>query len=156
MKKRFFVSVLVLAASMALMAGTIQAKTLKISHLRPQGTAIDTDLRWFAETLEKTSGGKLNSPVQQRVFWAVMEGVVASVLLLGGGLTILQTASISTGLPFTIILLMIVYALYLGLSEEAYMEDAVQDTLEDVHAEHKLTEAIADAHDDFLTKQSDE
>jgi choline/carnitine/betaine transport len=102
-----------------------------------------------------TSGGKLNSPVPQRVFWAVMEGVVAAVLLLGGGLTILQTASISTGLPFTIVLLLIVYALYLGLSEEARMEDAVQNKLEDVHAEHKLSEAIAEAHDELLTKQSD-
>ncbi len=103
-----------------------------------------------------TSGGKLDSPVPQRVFWAVMEGLVAAVLLLGGGLTILQTASISTGLPFTIILLLIVYALYLGLSEEAHIEDMVQNKLEDVHAEHKLTEAIAEAHDELLTKQSDE
>ena len=103
-----------------------------------------------------TSGGKLNSPVPQRVFWAVMEGVIAAVLLLGGGLTILQTASISTGLPFTVVLLMIVYALYLGLSEEAYMEDSVQDKLEDVHAEHKLSEAIAEAHDELLTAQPDE
>jgi choline/glycine/proline betaine transport protein len=102
-----------------------------------------------------TSGGKLNSPVPQRVFWAVMEGAVAAVLLLGGGLTILQTASISTGLPFTIILLMIVYALYLGLREEAQMEDAVQNTLEDVQADHKVTEAIAEAHDESQTKQSD-
>ena len=102
-----------------------------------------------------TSGGKLNSPVPQRVFWAVMEGAVAAVLLLGGGLTILQTASISTGLPFTIILLMIVYALYLGLCEEAQMEDAVQGKLEDVHADHKLTEAVAEAHDEMRTKQSE-
>ena len=102
-----------------------------------------------------TSGGKLESPVPQRVFWAVMEGVIAAVLLLGGGLTILQTASISTGLPFTFVLLMIVYALYLGLSEEAYMEDKVQDKLEDVHAEHKLSEAITQAHDELLAKQSE-
>ncbi len=59
MKKRFFANVLILATSMALMAGTIQAKTLKISHLRPQGTAIDKDLRWFSDTLKDVSGGKL-------------------------------------------------------------------------------------------------
>ncbi len=58
-----------------------------------------------------TSGGKLDSPVPQRVFWAVMEGVVAATLLIGGGLTALQTASIITGLPFAIILLMMVYSL---------------------------------------------
>lgn len=54
-----------------------------------------------------TSGGRLNSPVPQRVFWAVMEGAVAATLLLIGGekaLSALQTAVISSGLPFAIIL----------------------------------------------------
>lgn len=65
-----------------------------------------------------TSGGKLESPVPQRVFWAVMEGVVAAVLLLGGGLQALQTAAIATGLPFAIVLLIMCYSLYKGLGEE--------------------------------------
>jgi len=65
-----------------------------------------------------TSGGKLDSPVPQRVFWAVMEGVVAAVLLLGGGLTALQTAAITTGLPFALVLLVMCYSLNLGLSQE--------------------------------------
>ncbi|MEM8542823.1 MAG: BCCT family transporter [Cyanobacteria bacterium P01_H01_bin.119] len=65
-----------------------------------------------------TSGGKLESPVPQRVFWAVMEGVVAAALLLGGGLSALQTASITTGLPFTIVLLIMCYSIYKGLSYE--------------------------------------
>ncbi|MBE9068482.1 BCCT family transporter [Leptolyngbya cf. ectocarpi LEGE 11479] len=65
-----------------------------------------------------TSGGKLESPVPQRVFWAVLEGVVAAVLLLGGGLSALQTASITTGLPFTVILLFMCYSIYKGLSYE--------------------------------------
>lgn len=52
------------------------------------------------------SGGKLHSPVGQRVFWALMEGFIAAVLLIIGGsqaLSILQTAVITTGLPFAII-----------------------------------------------------
>jgi len=65
-----------------------------------------------------TSGGKLDSPVPQRVFWAVMEGVVAAVLLLGGGLTALQTAAIATGLPFAVVLLVMCYSLNQGLSQE--------------------------------------
>lgn len=54
-----------------------------------------------------TSGGKLNSPVPQRVFWACMEGLIAIILLLIGGeaaLKALRTAVIGTGLPFAIIL----------------------------------------------------
>ncbi|ESA36456.1 glycine betaine abc transporter [Leptolyngbya sp. Heron Island J] len=68
-----------------------------------------------------TSGGKMDSPVPQRVFWAVTEGVVAAVLLLGGGLQALQTASIATGLPFAIVLLVMCYSLYRGLSQELAM-----------------------------------
>ena len=68
-----------------------------------------------------TSGGKLDSPVPQRVFWAITEGVVAAALLLGGGLQALQTASIATGLPFAIVLLIMCYSLYRGLSQELAM-----------------------------------
>lgn len=65
-----------------------------------------------------TSGGKLDAPVGQRIFWAQTEGAVAAVLLIGGGLNALQTASITTGLPFLFILLLMCYSLYKGLSEE--------------------------------------
>lgn len=69
-----------------------------------------------------TSGGKLNAPVGQRVFWASTEGAVAAVLLLGGGLGALQAASISTGLPFVIVLLIMCYSLRKGLNRE-YIEN---------------------------------
>lgn len=51
-----------------------------------------------------TAGGDPDPPVGQRIFWAVLEGVVASALLVAGGLTALQTASITTGLPFALVL----------------------------------------------------
>jgi len=54
-----------------------------------------------------TSGGHPNPPVWQRVFWAVSEGVVAAVLLVGGGLRALQSAAINTGLPFCLVLLVV-------------------------------------------------
>ena len=92
-----------------------------------------------------TSGGKLDSPVQQRVFWAVMEGVVASVLLIGGGLTTLQTAAVCTGLPFAVILLLIIYALYIGFSQEMFVEDAVKRRLKRVEEEHRFSVAIEKA-----------
>lgn len=65
-----------------------------------------------------TSGGKIDAPVGQRVFWAVAEGSIAAVLLIGGGLQALQTASIVTGLPFALILLIMCYSLYKGLQED--------------------------------------
>ncbi|MEX2601094.1 MAG: BCCT family transporter [Balneolaceae bacterium] len=65
-----------------------------------------------------TSGGKLQSPVGQRIFWASMEGVVAAALLLGGGLGALQTGSISTGVLFLFVLLVMCYSLQKGLQGE--------------------------------------
>lgn len=96
-----------------------------------------------------TSGGKLDSPVPQRIFWCVMEGLLAGVLLLGGGLETLQTVSITTGLPFTLVLLLIVYSLFIGLRQELYVEEAVERKLKDVREEHRLKEAIADVHEGF-------
>lgn len=52
-----------------------------------------------------TSGGHPDPPVWQRIFWASAEGVVAAVLLFGGGLAALQSAAINTGLPFCLVLL---------------------------------------------------
>ena len=65
-----------------------------------------------------TSGGKVNAPTSQRIFWAIIEGVIAIALLLGGGLAALQAMAVSTGLPFTLVLLVGCYAIVKGLMSE--------------------------------------
>ncbi|EPX80243.1 BCCT family transporter [Litoreibacter arenae] len=66
-----------------------------------------------------TAGGKIDAPVPQRVFWCIFEGAVAIVLLLSvGGLKSLQSMVISTGLPFTVVLLMMCWAIFKGLQTE--------------------------------------
>jgi betaine/carnitine transporter, BCCT family len=65
-----------------------------------------------------TAGGKIDAPLSQRMFWATFEGLVAIALLLGGGLGALQAASVSTGLPFAIVLLLGCVALVKGLLSE--------------------------------------
>jgi len=65
-----------------------------------------------------TAGGKTDAPVSQRVFWCSFEGLVAIALLLGGGLASLQAMAVSTGFPFTIILLLACYAIVRGLMDE--------------------------------------
>ena len=74
-----------------------------------------------------TSGGKLDSPKPQRVFWAIMEGLVAAVLLLGGGLSALQTAAVATGLPFAVILLVMCWSLKKAFTEELDMLESHYD-----------------------------
>jgi len=65
-----------------------------------------------------TSGGKTDAPVTQRIFWCTFEGVVAATLLIVGGsqaLTALQAMAVSTGFPFTIVLLGMCVSLYIGM-----------------------------------------
>ncbi|AVW89912.1 BCCT family transporter [Celeribacter baekdonensis] len=65
------------------------------------------------------AGGKVDAPVPQRVFWCLFEGVIAIVLLLSaGGLGTLQSMVISTGLPFTVVLLVMCVAIWRGLASE--------------------------------------
>lgn len=78
-----------------------------------------------------TSGGKSNTPVRQRVFWSFLQGLTAIVLLLIGGekaLLALQTAVITTGLPFVIILLMVAYTLIDSLSKAHKKQQYIRDT----------------------------
>ena len=64
-----------------------------------------------------TSGGNPDPPRPQRLFWAITEGVVAAALLMGGGLVALQTAAITTGLPFAVVLLIMCWAIVKGLKD---------------------------------------
>ena len=65
-----------------------------------------------------TAGGKMDAPVQQRVFWCVLAGLVAIALMLGGGMASLQALTISIGLPFGVVLLIMCVGLLKGLREE--------------------------------------
>lgn len=78
-----------------------------------------------------TSGGKLDSPKRQRVFWALIEGLIAAVLLVIGGeqaLSALQAAVISAGLPLCIILLIMTGSLTKGVDEEYAVQSRMSET----------------------------
>lgn len=64
------------------------------------------------------AGGKVDAPTPQRVFWCVFEGLVAIALILGGGLVALQAMAVSTGFPFTIVLLVATVSVVKGLLSE--------------------------------------
>ena len=68
-----------------------------------------------------TAGGKVDAPIPQRVFWALVEGAIAAALLWVGGtqaIEALQAGAISTALPFTVILLVMCVSLIMGLRTE--------------------------------------
>lgn len=72
------------------------------------------------------SGGLLETPLWQRIFWASLEGMVASVLLLAGGLKALQTMSIITALPFAVIMLLAAAGLWRALVIEGHRGSSLQ------------------------------
>jgi choline/glycine/proline betaine transport protein len=64
------------------------------------------------------SGGNQDPPVGTRLFWGILEGVLAAALLLAGGLVALQTGSITIGLPFCVIIIVMCFSLLRGLRRE--------------------------------------
>jgi choline/glycine/proline betaine transport protein len=71
------------------------------------------------------TGGQRNPSPVTRIFWGGSIGAVAAVLLYSGGLSALQTASIVTALPFSIILVLATY----GLCKSLYQEEKSVSTL---------------------------
>jgi choline/glycine/proline betaine transport protein len=93
-----------------------------------------------------TSGGKHDVPKAQRIFWALTEGAVAAVLLIGGGLQALRAASITTGLPFAVILVLMCYTVYLGLDREFEIleSEAFAERLEEVSQRDEVEVATSE------------
>lgn len=91
-----------------------------------------------------TSGSIGKSPIWQRVFWSFMQGMIAIVLLWSGGLGALQTAVITLGLPFAVILLILCYSLYKGLKEEMHRYDKKLKSKEEKSYKDIITELIED------------
>lgn len=65
------------------------------------------------------SGGQDKTPAWQRIFWAVLMGVVAASLLLADGLKALQTATIASALPFVVALMASMWGLLRALQLDA-------------------------------------
>jgi choline/glycine/proline betaine transport protein len=62
-----------------------------------------------------SSGGELDPPKVTRIYWAALEGIAAAVLLVVGGagsLTALQTASIATAAPFSVVMVLACWAMF--------------------------------------------
>jgi len=64
------------------------------------------------------SGGNQNPTMGTRLFWGILEGVLAAVLLMAGGLTALQTGSIVLGLPLVLVIIVMCVSLVRGLRQD--------------------------------------
>ena len=73
------------------------------------------------------SGGAKEPPVWQRIYWALLEGVVASVLLLAGGLDALQTMTIASAFPMIFLIVIGIFAFIKTLNEDYLLTSAVRN-----------------------------
>jgi choline/glycine/proline betaine transport protein len=58
-----------------------------------------------------SSKGEAESPVWQRIFWALLVGAIAIALLIAGGLEALQAGTIASAFPFTFVMLLMAWGL---------------------------------------------
>lgn len=64
------------------------------------------------------SRGAMHSPVWQRLFWAAVLGATAAILMLAGGLKALQAMTLVAALPVAIIMVLLCYGLWRGMSAD--------------------------------------
>ncbi|MFC5988938.1 BCCT family transporter [Marinicrinis lubricantis] len=65
-----------------------------------------------------TTKGDIDPPLLVKIVWGVLMSAIAAVLLYSGGLEALQTASLISALPFTVLLLLLIVAILQLLKKE--------------------------------------
>jgi glycine betaine transporter len=71
-----------------------------------------------------TSNGNFNPSISKKLSWGITQSLVASVLLVSGGLEALQKMSIAAALPFAVILLLLCLSLIKAFNYELKYERA--------------------------------
>lgn len=95
--------------------------------------------------------GAPQSPVWQRLFWAAVLGVTASVLLVAGGLKALQALTLVAALPVALVMLALCYGLWRGLKADHahYSQDMAPATSfwTGQHWRHRLSQILRHTSD---------
>lgn len=71
------------------------------------------------------SNGRDDTPMWQRMYWVVGVGLIAIILLLAGGLGALQTMTIASAMPFSVVLLLATYGLIKALRVDIAKRDSL-------------------------------
>ncbi|RVU43085.1 BCCT family transporter [Lujinxingia sediminis] len=73
------------------------------------------------------AGGETNTWKGQRIFWCALAGLIAAILLYTGGLAALQAATIAGALPFAIVMILLCWGLYRGMSADLASEKSTRN-----------------------------
>ncbi|MDO5684009.1 MAG: BCCT family transporter [Propionibacteriaceae bacterium] len=108
-----------------------------------------------------STGGDPNPPLGARLFWALMEGAIAAVLLwagaqagnLTGGLSALQTMSILVAAPFSVIMVMTCVATLRALHREHRRRARMEEVLIQRELERSVGDLVEQHVNGPTTKQ---
>lgn len=76
-----------------------------------------------------STGGQPNPGGRVKVMWGLLVAGIASVLLLAGGVKAVQTATIVFALPFTVVIMLMTYALWRAIDDDWHAQDIRHKTL---------------------------
>ena len=74
-----------------------------------------------------SSKGEEESPVWQRIFWALLVGAVAIALLVAGGLAALQAATLAAALPFTVVMILACWGMLRAMRLDVAKREAIRE-----------------------------
>lgn len=110
-----------------------------------------------------THGGNQHPPVLSRLIWSLSCGLIAGVLLWvslfrGGdttGMSALQALSLIAALPFSVVMVAMVHAMYLSLRREVLMRERIEAHLRDSTTTPRLPSADSALSPSHQTDQED-
>ncbi|WP_156809828.1 choline BCCT transporter BetT [Corynebacterium ciconiae] len=87
-------------------------------------TSADSGALVLSNFTSKIENSRQDGPTWSRIVWSVIVGVLTLVLLAIDGVVTVQNATIVMGLPFTVVIYLIMYSLWKSLRIEAYKSEA--------------------------------
>ncbi|MBV7301781.1 choline BCCT transporter BetT [Corynebacterium sp. TAE3-ERU2] len=87
-------------------------------------TSADSGALVLSNFTSKIENSRQDGPSWSRIVWSAIVGVLTLVLLAIDGVVTVQSATIVMGLPFTVVIYLIMYSLWKSLRIEAYKSEA--------------------------------
>ena len=87
-------------------------------------TSADSGALVMSNFTSRISDSRQDGPVWSRIFWAALVGVLTIVLLQIGGVYTVQAATVVMGLPFAVVMYLIMFSLVRSLRLESFQADA--------------------------------
>ncbi|WP_295629231.1 choline BCCT transporter BetT [uncultured Corynebacterium sp.] len=110
-------------------AGIVVAGVASLIGLLLYITSADSAALVMSNFTSKITDTRQDGPAWSRIFWAVVVGVLTISMLFVGGIPTLQSATIVMGLPFAVVIYLIMYGLFKSLRLEMLQKDSATRTI---------------------------